>query len=396
MNICMIATSFPRSSDDYSGIFIFRLCKALILSGIKVDVVAPSGDVLPSYEVIEGCRIFRFRYFFPRKWQKLAYGHGGIPANLSRTPWLVLLIPVFLISFVWKTYQVSKGKDLIHAQWIYTGWVAWMVGTLRGIPFVITLRGSDVLYARKNRLMKSLSLWVLKRAVYITTVNRDLRDWLIAQGLESDRVLFIRNGVDLTLEKEREAESASCRLLFVGNLGRGKGIQYLIDALSLIPSSREAVRLTLIGEGEEREQLQRQAQKKGVNQIIDFVGVRPPEQIPQWMIRSDLLVLPSLSEGTPNVVLEAMASGLPVVASDLPGIREVVIDSETGLLVKPQDTFDLAEKLTRLIQNKDLRQQMGKKGRQAIIEMGLSWDRVAGRYREVYQKTCAASRGSSI
>lgn len=114
------------------------------------------------------------------------------------------------------------------------------------------------------------------------------------------------------------------------------------------------------------------------------------------MSQSDCLVLPSLSEGTPNVILEAMASALPVVASSLPGICEIVNDRVTGLLVKPGDINDLAQKLLEMTRNRDLRRRMGETGRRIISEMGLGWDPVALRYKEVYQELCAASQESSI
>lgn len=396
VKVCLLTTSFPRSKEDHSGIFVSRLCRALISSGIRVDVVAPGHEATPDFELIDGCRVYRFSYFFPQKWQRLAYGPGGIPGNLNRSPWRLIQLPFFLLAFLVKAVKVAKGADIIHAQWIPSGFIAWVVSVFRGIPFVVTLRGSDALYARRSGFLSAASLWILKRAAAVTTVNKDLRAWLITCGLPQDRVVFVRNGVDLESERRDGEASPLYRTLFVGNFIPVKGIRYLIEAFSKVIRSESNLRLTLIGEGEERPALERQIKENGMNAFVEFVGMQPPEEIQTWMSRSDCLVLPSLSEGTPNVVLEAMACGIPVVASDLPGIREVVRDGATGLLTKPKDPEDLAEKLLKLVRDRSLSEEMGKRGRGAIVEMGLDWEAVAGRYREVYERVCAGSRESSI
>jgi glycosyltransferase involved in cell wall biosynthesis len=396
VKVCLLTTSFPRSKEDHSGIFVFRLCRALVSSNIGVDVVAPGHEAISGSEIMEGCRVHRFSYFFPRRWQKLAYGPGGIPGNLTRNPWRVLQLPFFLLAFFFEAVRAAKGADLIHAQWIPSGFIAWGVSVFRGIPFIITLRGSDALYARRSGFLSSISLWVLKQAAIVTTINEELRAWLMTHGIQESRVVFIRNGVDLESKRRNGDQSPFYRLLFVGNLIPVKGVRYLIDAFSMLIRFEKEVHLTFIGEGEERAALERQAQETGISASVEFIGVQPPEEIESWMNRSDCLVLPSLSEGTPNVVLEAMACGLPVVASDLPGIREVVRDGITGLLTQPRNTEDLAQKLLKLIRDRSLSEEMGRAGQAAVAEMGLGWKQVAGNYREVYQRVCAGSQGSSI
>ncbi|HET6370990.1 MAG TPA: glycosyltransferase, partial [Nitrospiria bacterium] len=356
----MITTSFPRSKEDYSGIFVLRLCRALVAEGREVDVVAPADGESPSAEEMERCRIHRFSYFFPRKWQGVAYGPGGIPANLNRNPFLLLQIPFFLLGFFWKTYRIARSAELIHVHWIYSGIIASAVNALRGTPFVVTLRGSDALRSRRDGVSRSVSLWVLKRAAFITTVSEDLRNWLLSEGVPADRVAFIRNGVELN-ETRFERDSPQFTFLFVGSLVPGKGVRFLIDAFSLVVRRDGGVRLVLVGEGEEREMLQERARLQGVGDIVDFVGAESPDRVPLRMSQADCLVLPSLSEGSSNVVLEAMASSLPVVASDIPGMREIVQDGITGLLAKPQDTEDLTEKLLKVVRDEELRRRMGEK-----------------------------------
>ncbi|MFQ5779385.1 MAG: glycosyltransferase [Nitrospiria bacterium] len=385
----MLTTSYPRSTGDFSGVFVFRLCRALVASKVQVDVVAPADDGGYLEEEVGGSRVYRFGYFFPRKWQRLAYG-GGIPANLNRNPWLIAQVPFFILMFIFKSLRVTKGADVVHAQWIYTGLIALVVKMVRGIPFIVTLNGSDVLLSRKGRFACFVSLWILKKAALITTVSQHLRKWVVAQGIPENRVIFLRNGVDLRPNGRREKASSPFRLIYVGSLIPGKGVRYLIEALSHIDQKEKEICLVVIGEGREKEQLQRRVDMYGLGGAVEFVGAQPPDQIPYWMSRSDCLVLPSLWEGTPNVVLEAMACGLPVVASDLPGIREVVNHGVHGLLAEPKDVAGLAQNLLKMIKNKELRLQMGRRGQKAIVEMGIGWDQVARQYREVYKRLCAA------
>jgi len=394
MKICMITTSFPRSLKDDSGIFVFRLCRALAGSRLKVDVVAPADGETPLAEEMGGVRVTRVRYFFPRRWQRLAYGPGGIPANLKRNPWLFIQVPFFILMLMVKGLRVTKGADIVHAQWLFTGLIALPVKMIRGIPYVVTLRGSDVLQSRKGTFTYFISLFILKRAALITTVNQDIRGWVTAQGIPEERVVFLRNGVEVCTDGRSGGPSSGCSLLYVGSLIPRKGVHCLIEAFSQVIREEKEARLVLIGDGGEQEQLRVQVKSLGLGGLVTFVGAQAPDKIPSWMNRSDCLVLPSLWEGTPNVVLEAMACGLPVVASDLPGIREVMQHGVHGLLSKPEDVGDLAQNILKVVRNKRLRLQMGQSGREEIIKMNLGWDQVAKRYQEVYTHLCAASRAS--
>ncbi len=396
MKVCVITTSFPRFSGDYAGIFISRLCRALVSLNIKIDVVAPSdGNEFPM-ESIDGFDVFRFQYFFPRSLQILAYGPGGIPANLKRNPSLFIVLPFFILFFFFKTLGVSKKADLIHAHWLYTGVVAVLIKKIRNVPFILTLRGSDVLRAEKGGVAFFVSRWVIHHAAFITTVNRDLKNWVVRQGYSHERVHCIRNGVDLNEINKNETNVSHCRFIFVGSLVPGKGVRYLIQALSLVYQVEKKIRLTVVGDGEEISTLKLEVEKSGLDPVVDFLGVQKSEYVSHLMKQADCLVLPSLSEGTPNVVLEAMGCGLPIVATDLPGIREVVEEKVSGFLVEPKNVDALAKKMLHLVQNIEDRLAMGRSAYQSILKMRLGWDQSAKQYLEVYKKACAVSQDASI
>jgi len=391
----MLTTSFPRFLGDYSGLFVFRLCRTLASFDLKLDVVAPSHHDTAASEIMGGFQVSRFRYFFPKRLQLLAYGPGGIPANLKRRPWLLFLVPFFMGMFVLKSFQISKDADVIHAQWLYSGMIALFLKKIRQIPFVVTLRGSDVLKAQKGKLAYWVSLWVMRRAIFVTTVNQEMKDWVVQQGISSDTVFVIRNGVDLCSIRGKKSDDSVCRFIFVGSLVPGKGVSTLIQAFSSVYGLEKNTHLLIVGDGEMKEDLNADVLKKGLNNAVTFCGTKPSDEIPGLMQKSDCLILPSLSEGIPNVVLEAMACGLPVIASNLPGIREVVKDGETGFWVAPQDVAGLAKKLLILARNPERRQKMGACAYQHLSEMNLSWQESAKHYFEVYEKVCVASQASS-
>ncbi|NOY85440.1 MAG: glycosyltransferase family 4 protein [Nitrospirae bacterium] len=395
MKICVITTSFPLFLGDYSGLFVFRLCKTLKSLNIKLDIVAPSHEKTAAFEIMEGCRIHRFQYFFSKKRQTLAYGPGGIPANLRRQPWLVFLIPFFISMFVIKALKVSKGADMIHAQWLYSGIIALFLKKMKGLPFVVTLRGTDVQKAQKGKLAALISVWVMKEAVWITTVNQEMKNWVVQEGIPSDTVSVIRNGVDLSGLHKKDPEDPICRFIFVGSLVPGKGVNILIQAFSSVHALEKNTHLLVVGEGEEADHLKAEVQKKGLSHAVEFLGRKNSDQIPSLMQKSDCLVLPSFAEGIPNVVLEAMACGLVVVASNLPGIREVLKDEETGFCIAPGDVEDLAQKLLILVRNPERRKKMGDFAYQHLSEMNLTWEKSAKQYLEVYKKVCAVSQESS-
>ena len=392
MKVCMITTSFPRFSGDYSGIFVSRLCESLAALNVKIDVVAPPDRNEQAEDLIAGSRVHRFTYFFPKHFQYLAYGPGGIPAKLKRHPWQAIFLPFFLLMFIWKTLRISKDADLIHANWLYSGVIACVVKMCCRKPFIVTLRGSD---AKQGWIADAISHWVITNASFITTVNQDLKNWVVQHGISNDTVVVIRNGVDLNRGYKKYPADQVCRFIFVGTLVPRKGVEYLIQAFSLVNAVEKNTCLLIVGDGEKEEFLKAIVSEQNLENAVAFSGAKLTHEIPALMQESDCLVLPSLLEGIPNVILEAMACGLPVVASDLPGIREVVKDEETGFLVEPRDVENLAKKLLILVRNPERRQKMGERAYQSLSEMNLSWPQAAKQYLEVYRKVCAASQASS-
>ncbi len=171
-------------------------------------------------------------------------------------------------------------------------------------------------------------------------------------------------------------------ILYVGRLVPHKGVEFLLEA---VPELRPSAHLVVVGSGPWRKVLEASARRQGIADRVTFAGGVPWEELPQYNRAADIGVLPSISrlEAFGLVGLESMASERPVVLSDIPGVREVVQDGRSGLLSRPTDPSDLAEKINTLIDDPSLREKMGKRGRQRVLE-NFTWDVVGKQFREIY------------
>jgi glycosyltransferase involved in cell wall biosynthesis len=200
-----------------------------------------------------------------------------------------------------------------------------------------------------------------------------------------DQVCLIENGVDEVLLSIRHewCPSSVLRLLFIGSLIQRKGVDVLLRALTLMQTNG-SLRLSIAGEGIEGSFLREMVRSYDLTEIVSFLGVVSPDNLPVLLKNHDVLVLPSYSEGRPNVILEAMAAGLPVIASAIPGVDELVIDGTTGLLFSAGDIAGLSRCISVLRCNPDLLENMGTNGRKMIMKRELLWQVTAEKYSKLY------------
>ncbi len=389
VNISFLSTSFPRFEGDFAGNFVLHYAQELTNLGIKLEVVAPDDPV--SRPLPEKFDTVRFPYFYPRAWQKLAYG-SGIITQPRLLVWFQL--PFLLINFFFAALRSARKTQIIHAFWSASGIIALMVRLIKPRPVVITLWGSDKLIARVPILSKII-LSVLNTADAIICEDISLKSYLISRGFNPEKTFLIRNGVNLNLFKPQDSLEAKNSLglnvdhkiiLSVGSLNRTKNHSLLIDAFSKLSESNPTWNLYIIGEGEEKQNLDKQIRQKGLAQKIFLLGFKEHNSLSQWLNAADIFVLSSLSEGTPNALLEAMGCGLPVIASNVGGIPELIQDNIEGLLFESNSKEELAEKLNFLIQNQDQQEQLGKNAVKRIRNEFGSWKIQAEKLLSIYQQ----------
>lgn len=242
--------------------------------------------------------------------------------------------------------------ELVFAAWAYPdGWAAGRLARRHGLPVIVKCHGSDVLLLDKNLSRRRLTTDAVASADGVLAVSRHMETKLIEFGVSSERIRVIVNGIDKnrfhpgssTAAKSRVGTSDGRRtLLFVGNLVHVKGLDVLLAASHLLLQAGFAHRLVVVGEGQLRADLERRAHSLGLQETVEFTGAINHAELPDWFRAADVVVLPSRSEGIPNVLLEASACGTPWVASRVGGIPEIA-DFGRSRLVTPGSPTELAQ-----------------------------------------------------
>ena len=277
------------------------------------------------------------------------------------------------------------------------GPIGWLGRRKCSIPYVVSLRGGDVPGTESSlnfihHILAPIRRAVLKNSVVITANSEGLRK--MAEAADQYPVRMIPNGVDSDFFTPADAiamreEGAPLRILFVGRFQKQKNLTFLFEQLArLSPGTFE---LHLVGDGPEKTHLQGLAEQLGIAARITWRGWLSRAAVRDAYRTADCLANPSLYEGMPNVVLEAMACGLPVIASKVPGNEEVVLDGETGFLFDLARPNSLLTAIELLIKDRTLASELGVSGRaRAVIE--FSWQRVAQAYVNILGSSTLSSR----
>jgi glycosyltransferase involved in cell wall biosynthesis len=338
MKVVVLTTSYPRSPEDVAGRFVADAVERLRLGGVEVDVVSP----------------LSFRHF------GIAYGHGVV-GNLRRRPWLALFVPPMLLSFARAARRAARDADLVHAHWLPAG----IVAVAAGRPFVVQLWGTDVELARRAPW---LARRVLRRARLAICASQELAG--AARELGARTVRVIPSGVDLPNTVGEPDDPP--HVLYAGRLSEEKGLLELVEAARGLP-------LVVAGDGPLRDR------------VPGALGFVPHDQLLRLYRRAAVVVCPSRREGFGVVCAEAMAHGRPVVAAAVGGLRDLVVDGETGLLVPSRDVPALRAALERLLGDPELRRRLGAAARERARE-ALSWDRIVSLTLHAYEDALSAAR----
>jgi len=351
-----------------------------------VKVVAPSDGVFHGKRIIEGIETVRFGYFWPRSLERLTIGAGGIPENVSKSFLAKIQIVPMIAVFVLVALRNAPGCDVLYANWLGAGIVGAVVNLLTGIPLIVSFRGDDGYLARDRFFWRLFTRWVASRAAIVAPVSVELLEIMRDLGIADSKLRLPRFGVDMDMFRPPETwhdQGTETDVLFVGALIPKKGLQCLLEALQ--DPSLERVRLTVVGDGYHADELKALCEKLGLKDRTRWMGILPPHEVARVMRESDLLCLPSFTEGSPNVVKEAMSSGLPVIASSVGGVPDLISDGLTGLLFEAGNVVELRRCIRTLCEDKALRREMGSAGHRFMKESGMNWDTTAQDFEKLFE-----------
>lgn len=355
LRVLVITKIFPNAAEPTSAPFnrqqiaaLSRVCQVEVLATIPwypgAGLLAGRSSAgrlagVPAREVIDGIDVRHPRTLFvPR------IAHG-------------LWAPMYAASVAPIALGYRGKIDVILGTWAYPDGVAAVaLARLVGVPAVVKLHGSDMNVVAKLSGPRRLLRRVLPRAARVVAVSRALADEARGLGVTSKRLAVVMNGVDATLFRPADRvaarravglDPASRIVLYVGHLKETKGVLDLAAAFEQIAGARPDVHLAIVGDGEARPALAELAARWPGR--VTLAGQRSLAEVPVWMTACDILTLPSWAEGTPNVILEALASGRRVVATAVGGIPELLADATLGELVAVRDVPALAGALGRAL-----------------------------------------------
>lgn len=396
--ICMVTTSYPKTAVDTTAPFIAAMAEGVAARGRRVDVILPAHRQLVAGERA-GVHLHPFRYAPLPVLQRWGYAESLAGDVTLRGPALAAA-PLALAATLATTAAVTlRRRPLLHAHWVIpNGPPVALVAAVARRPLVISLHGSDVYLAERLRPVRRAARWAFRRAHAVTACSPDLAVRAVLLGADPERVRVVPYGVDVEHFRPDAAARASLRgqlglgeetplLLGLGRMVYKKGFGVAIEAVAR--SRRRDMVLVLAGDGDLRRQLEQQARAAGLAARVRFPGAIGREEVPAWYAAADLFLLPSVHDaagnvdGLPNVLLEALASGCSVIASDLAGPRMVMGDGAEGVLVPEGDAPALTAAIERLLADGELRRRLGAAARgRAVAE--LTWDRCVDTLEEIY------------
>ncbi|MDM8520738.1 glycosyltransferase family 4 protein [Anaerolineales bacterium HSG6] len=304
----------------------------------------------------------------------------------------------FLLSGLWYSFwQVREFEpDVVHIFFgIPDGPIGWFLKRVYGLPYLISLRGADVpshevkRFAKQYKVLRPFIRRLWHDADAVVSVSSGLREYAVDTAPDVP-IEVISNAIDLSVFIPPRARNHDdpVQLVFVGRFNAFKNVEMLLEAISILKEKGiNNVELRLIGDGSRRSNLERLTTEKGLTKQVQFSGWVDRTVLVKIYQEADLFVTATTWEGMPNTVLEAMACGLPIVATKASGLSELVRDDENGYLVALNDSDSLADRLAELVDNPYQRQRMGKESRK-IAEQEFAWEHITEQYVQVYKRVC--------
>ena len=413
MKVLVIGSVYPRFQEDAEVPWLRTSIAHLKKAGVEIQVLAPAYKGLKSHD-IDGTHVNRFRYA-PAAWEILTHEEGA-PSKMASKPWLQLLAIPYIINGFFQCIRICRKwrPDVIHAHWPFPhAYIALGAAKLFKIPLVLNFHGAELLLIRKKKWVKPLLKFAIGQAQAIFANSsftagkiKALRNVNVEWSPYGTTLEDNKNESGIILSETKDPVTivphpvnGKFKILFVGRHIERKGICYLIEAAKHLP--RDKFEIRIVGVGDLTEQLKQQAallderretkDERTQSASIIFTGKLSPEDLANEYKTANVFTLPAIvdhkgdTEGLGVVLIEAMELGLPIVASNVGGIPDVVVDGESGILVPEKDPVALADAFKCLEADPTLIQKLLAGARKRIEEC-FTWDGIIERQIEVYKR----------
>lgn len=389
--ILVLTSTFPRAENDNEPRFVADLCSELTDS-FDISVLSQHRPESPLKEKKDGYEVLRFRYA-PKSLELLSE-NGGIIANLKQNRLLWLLVPAFFVSQILSIRRLLKTGtySAVHAHWVLPQGLAATIAnkTLsKPIPVICTGHGADI-FGLQGNLLKKVKKWVIDQSAAVTVVSRSMKAYLESElQVTTEKVSVIPMGTDLSNTfVPQEIERVPGQIAFVGRLVEKKGLNHLLNIIPLLTSEVDNLKLIIAGSGPERETLEKQVKDLCAEEYVDFVGSQDHASLAQLFASSQICVFPFVQasdgdmEGFGLVIVEAMGCKCPVVVGEVPAVKDIILNMNTGLTCEPKNTNQLKERIVNLLGNEKLRHQLAESAYHHVHQ-NFSWEIIGKQYAEL-------------
>lgn len=404
MRVLMIATSFPKYAGDTTAPFIEEIAAHVVAHGVSVRMLVPHHRDFRHADRERGVELRTFRYAPHPALAVWGYAEA-LHADVGLRANALYAAPFAISASLWALHQHIREfrPDIIHAHWVLpNGLPAWLMSRWYRIPLVVSMHGSDVTMAERNQMMRGIARRIFADTAYATACSGDLHQRAIALGANPVTTDVLPYGVathdfrpalrDRAWIAHRFGIAGDAPLVVaVGRFVVKKGFHVLIQALPQLRRAHPGLRLLLAGYGDMQDEYVQRAASLGVSDMLVMPGQLLRDDVARVIASADVYCVPSVHDergnvdGLPNALLEGMAAGCAVVASDVAGIPDVITANQHGVLVQEGDADALARAIAHVLADPDFAQQLGESARTRVTQT-LSWSHMTQVIVNAYTK----------
>jgi glycosyltransferase involved in cell wall biosynthesis len=393
-NILIVTPGYPKRKGDLTNPFVYNVARLLKNNNIKVSVVTMHFPNTKIYEIIDGIEIYRVRYA-PDKYEKLG-SESGLIDDIRRSLFNKVLLFPMLFTFILKTLKLSKKYDILLVQWVPTAIIALPSKWLFNKPIIINSHTYP-----DTKFWKTVYKILIKFSDGIIFNSSDNMKYT-SLLCKHNNMIVIPPGIDLEQYKRpqnhviKKKNNNLVKLIVVARLIEFKGVEYAIRAVEILKKNNFNVMLTIIGDGVLREELEQLTKKLKITDCVTFTGLISHDKVQNYLWESDIFLIPSIvdsygrTEGFGTVILEAMAAGLPVIASKVGGIVDI-INGKNGIFVEQKNEYEIFKAVKLLIENREKRESLIEEGYKFVMK-NYSDNAIWNKYKDFFFKVLSEGK----